>query len=67
MNKVNQQVMILESIQQVRKEMRKAHMSGASSIEMFEIMERLNTLYALINAEDLINAVSQNEEQKMAA
>lgn len=67
MSKVEQQVLILEAIQQVRKEMRKAQMSGASSIEIFEIMERLNTLYALINAEDLIGAVGHSEEERMAA
>lgn len=67
MSKVEQQVLILEAIQQVRKEMRKAQMGGASSIEIFEIMERLNTLYALINAEDLIGAISHSEEERMAA
>lgn len=66
-NKIFEQVLILEAIENVRKEIRKASMRGANSIEIYEISERLISLYALINVEVLTEAVSDSHNDKMAA
>lgn len=62
MRKIREQMMILESIGEVRNELKAAHKAGEPSSVTFPIAIRLSTLYALLDLGSISEAIEQAEQ-----
>lgn len=67
--RLNDQVLILEAISNVRKELKARADRGESWIEIGKVMVRLTTLYSLLNVDQIkvaVEAADTRDERKAA-
>jgi hypothetical protein len=62
MNRLREQIIILNSIADVRDELKAAVKAGAPSIVTIPIMQRLTTLYCLLDIGIISEAIEQGEQ-----
>ena len=69
--RLSDQVMILEGIANIRTELKAAAEAGENDISMFPILQRLVTMYSLLETEQLVRAVqladTRNHNERKAA
>lgn len=59
MRRLNDQVLVLQAIHEVRKELD----NTTVNLELFEIMKRLSALYALLDVDRLAKVVSETDKR----